>query len=168
MFEACPNFGGAQKLLVFIQVILEKGKVTHYSILAWRIPWMLQSMGSQRVRHDLATFAFTFPKNIQHWFPFNWLLWSPCITRTLKSLLQHHSSKASIVLCSTFFMAELLYQYMATGKTTGLIIQIFASKVMALIFNMLSRFVSFSSKEQASSNFLAAVTVHKWFWSLRK
>ena len=60
---------------------------------------------------------------------------------TLKSLLQHHSSKASIVWCSSFFMIELLHQYMTTGKTTALIIQIFASKVMAFISSMLSRFV---------------------------
>ena len=60
---------------------------------------------------------------------------------TLKSVLQHHSSNASIFQCSTFFMVELLHHYITTGKTTAFIEQVFASKVMALIFSMLSRFV---------------------------
>ena len=60
---------------------------------------------------------------------------------TLKSLLQHHSSKASILHCSTFFMIQLLHLYMTTGKTIALIIHISAGKVMSLLFNMLSRFV---------------------------
>ena len=60
---------------------------------------------------------------------------------TLKSLLQHHSSKASILLCSAFFMIQLSYLYMTTGKTTALTRWTFVSKVMSLLFNMLSRFV---------------------------
>ena len=60
---------------------------------------------------------------------------------TLKSLLQHHSSKASILWCSAFFMVQLSYLYMATGKTTALTILIFIGKVMPLLFNMSSRFV---------------------------
>ena len=57
---------------------------------------------------------------------------------TLKSLLQHHSSKASILWCSTFFMVQLSHVYMITGKTIALTICIFVSKVMSLLFNMLS------------------------------
>ena len=60
---------------------------------------------------------------------------------TLKSLLQHHSSKASVLQCSTFFMVQLSYPYMTTGKTIVLTRQIFVGKVMSLLFNMLSRFV---------------------------
>ena len=60
---------------------------------------------------------------------------------TLKSLLQHHSSKASILQCSAFFIAQLSHPYMTTGKTTALIILPFISKVMSLLFNMLSRFI---------------------------
>ena len=60
---------------------------------------------------------------------------------TLKSLLQHHSSKASILLHSAFFMVQLSYLYMTTGKTVALTIQTFVSKVMSLLFNTLSRFV---------------------------
>ena len=75
----------------------------------------------------------------------------------LKSLPQHRSLKASILQHSAFFMVQLSHLYMTTGKTTGLTVRIFVSKVMSLLFNMLSRFVinlgmsrfPHSSKEQA-------------------
>ena len=60
---------------------------------------------------------------------------------TLKSLLQHHSSKASILWCSAFFIVQLSHPYMTTGKTTALTRWIFVDKVMYLLFNMLSRLV---------------------------
>ena len=60
---------------------------------------------------------------------------------TLKSLLQHHSSKASILWCSAFFMVQFSHPYMTTGKTIALTRRTFVSKVMSLIFDMLSRFV---------------------------
>ena len=60
---------------------------------------------------------------------------------TLKILLQHHSSKASILQCTTFFMVQLSHPYMTTGKTIALTIQTFIGKVMSLLFNMLSSFV---------------------------
>ena len=59
---------------------------------------------------------------------------------TLKSFLQHHSSKASI-LCSTFFIVQLSHQYMTTGKTIALTRWTFVDKVMSLLLNMLSRLV---------------------------
>ena len=65
----------------------------------------------------------------------------PAIQGTLKSLLQHYSSKASILWCSVLFMIQLSCQYMTTGKTIALNIQTFVSKVMSLLFNMLPRFV---------------------------
>ena len=61
---------------------------------------------------------------------------------TLKNLLQHHSSKATIFQCSAFFMVQLAHPYMTTGKTTALTIQTFIGKVISLLFNMLSRFPS--------------------------
>ena len=60
---------------------------------------------------------------------------------TLKSLLQHHSSKASILWCSAFFIAQLSYPYMTTGKTIASTRWTFVGKVMSLFFNMLSRLV---------------------------
>ena len=60
---------------------------------------------------------------------------------TLKSLLQHRSSKASILLCSAFFMVQLSHLYTTTGKTTALTRWTFVGKVMSLLLNMLSRLV---------------------------
>ena len=61
---------------------------------------------------------------------------------TLKSLLQHHSLKASILECSAFFMVQLSHPYMTTGKTIALTRWTFVGKAMSLLFNMLSRFVT--------------------------
>ena len=61
------------------------------------------------------------------------------VQETLKSLLQYHSSKASILQCSAFFIVQLSHPYMTTGKTIALTRQIFVSRVMSLLFNMLSR-----------------------------
>ena len=58
---------------------------------------------------------------------------------TLKSLLQYHSSKASILWCSAFFIVQLSHPYMTTGKTIALMKWTFVGKVMSLLFNMLSR-----------------------------
>ena len=60
---------------------------------------------------------------------------------TLKSLLQHHNSKSSILQCSAFFIVQLSHTYMTTGKDIALTRQTFVSKVMSLLFNMLSRLV---------------------------
>ena len=61
---------------------------------------------------------------------------------TLQSLIQHHSSKASILWCSAFFIVQLSHPHMTTGKTMALTRQIFVGKVMSLLFNMLSRLVT--------------------------
>ena len=63
------------------------------------------------------------------------------VQRTLKSLLQHHCSKASIIRLSAFFIVQLLHPYMTTGKATALPRWSFVGKVMSLLFNMLSRLV---------------------------
>ena len=63
------------------------------------------------------------------------------IQGTLKSLLQHHSSKASVLWCSAFFIVQLSHPYMTTGKTMPLARETFVGKVMSLLFNMLSRLV---------------------------
>ena len=63
------------------------------------------------------------------------------VQRTLKSLLQHHSSKASILRCSAFFMVQLSHPYMTTGKTIALTRWTFVGKVMSLLLNMLFRLV---------------------------
>ena len=65
----------------------------------------------------------------------------PAVQATLKSLLQHHSSKASVLWCSDFFMVQLSHPHKSTRKTIALTRQTFVGKVMSLLFNMLSRLV---------------------------
>ena len=82
------------------------------------------------------------PMNTQDGLSFrmDWL-GLPAVQGTLKSLLQHHSSKASILQCSAFFIVKLLHPYMTSGKTIALTRWTFVDKVMSLLFNMLSRLV---------------------------
>ena len=83
------------------------------------------------------------------------------VQRTLKSLLQHQKSKASIIPRSAFFMVQLSHPYMTTGKTIALITQTFVSKVLSLLFNMLSRFViAFLLRSKCLlNNFMVTVTI---------
>ena len=78
---------------------------------------------------------------------------------TCKSLLQHHSSKASILRCSAFFTVQLSHPYMTTGKTIGWTRQTFVGKVMSLLFNMLSRLLITFLPRSKPLNFMAAVTI---------
>ena len=82
---------------------------------------------------------------------------------TLKSLLQHHSSKASILWCSAFFMVHLSYPYMTTEKNIVLTRHTVVDKVMSLFFNMLSRFVTAFLPRRKCLNFIAAVTIRGGF-----
>ena len=81
------------------------------------------------------------PSNEYSGLIFFWMNWLDllAVQGTLKSLLQHHSSKASILWCLAFFLVQLSYPYMTTGKTKALIRRTFIGKVMSLLFNMLSR-----------------------------
>ena len=83
------------------------------------------------------------PMNIQGWSPLGLtgLTSLQSVQGTLKSLLQHHSFKASVLQHSVYFMVQLSYPYMTTGKTKALTIQTFVSKVISVLFNILSRFV---------------------------
>ena len=74
---------------------------------------------------------------------------------TLKSLLQHHSSKVSILQCSAFFRVQLSHPYMTTGKTIALTRRTFVRKVMSLLFNMLSRLVILEMEMAIHSSVLA-------------
>ena len=85
------------------------------------------------------------------------------VQRTFKTLLQHHSLKASVLWHSAFFMVQLSYPYMITGKTIALTIQTCVVKVMSLLFNMLSRLVIAFLPGTSVIYFLAAVTVHSDF-----
>ena len=109
------------------------------------------------------SFSFSISPSTEHsWLIYFRIDWFDlqAVQGTLKSLSQHHNLKASILWFSAFFMVQLSHPYMTTGKTIALTIWTFVGKVISLLFNMLS---SFSSKEQASFNFLAAVTIHSDF-----
>ena len=82
---------------------------------------------------------------------------------TLKSLLQHYSSKASIPQCSAFFIVQFSHPYLTTGKTIALTKRTFVGKVMSLLFNMLSRLAIAFLPRSKHLNFMAAVTVHSDF-----
>ena len=90
------------------------------------------------------TFSFNISPSNEHpgliSFRMDWLDLL-AVQRTLKSLLQHHTSKASILQHSAFFIGQLSYPYMTTGKTIALSRWTFVGKVMSLLFNMLSRLV---------------------------
>ena len=90
------------------------------------------------------SFSFSISPSNQHpgliSFRVNWLDLL-AVQGTLKSLLQHHSSKASIFWCSTFFIVQLSHPYMTTGETIALTRWTFVGKVMSQLFNMLSRLV---------------------------
>ena len=81
------------------------------------------------------------PMNIQDWFPSRWTGLISLQSKTLKSLLQYHGSKASILWCLAFFIVQLSHPYMTTGKTLTLTRQTFVGKVMSLLFNTLPMFV---------------------------
>ena len=91
---------------------------------------------------SIRALASVLPMNIQDWFPLR-IDWFDllAVQRTFRSL-EHHSLIASILQCSPFFMAQLSYPYMTTGRTIALTRWAFVSKGMSLLFNMLSRFVT--------------------------
>ena len=91
----------------------------------------LFTSGSQ----NIGASALVLPMNIQDWFD---LL---AVQGTLKHLLQHHSSKASLLRPSAFFTVQLSHPYMTIGKTIALTRQTFFGKIMSLLLNMLSRLV---------------------------
>ena len=88
---------------------------------------------------EVSASASVLPMNIQDWFPLGWTGWITLQSKGL-SLLQHHSSKASILQCSALFIVQLSHPYMTTGKTIALTRWTFVCKVMSLLLKMLSRF----------------------------
>ena len=83
---------------------------------------------------------------------------------TLKNLLQDHSSKASILWCSAFFIVQLSHAYMTSGKTIALTRRTFVGKVTSLLFNMLSRLViTFLPRSKHLFNFMASMTIYSDF-----
>ena len=120
----------------------------HPLLLLLPIPPSIRLFSSESTLHmrwpKYWSFSFNISPSSEHpgliSFRMDWLdLFA--VQGTLKSLLQHHSSKASILQCSTFFTFQLSHPYMTTGKTIALTRWTFVGKVISLLFNMLSRLV---------------------------
>ena len=100
----------------------------------------LFTSGGQSIGVSASTSVFTM--NTQDWYPLGWTGWISSQSKGgLKSLLKHHSSKASILQRSAFFIVQLSHPHMSTGKTIALTGWTFVGKVTSLLFNMLSRLV---------------------------
>ena len=118
----------------------------HPLLLLPPIPLSIRVFSNESVLHirwpKYWTFSFSISPSNEHpgliSFRVRWLDLL-AVQGTLESLLQHHSSKASILLCSAFFTVQLLHPYMTTGKTIALTRRTLVGKVMSLLFNMLSR-----------------------------
>ena len=95
--------------------------------------------GGQRI--GVSASASVLTMNIQGWFPLGLELDLFAVQGTLKSLLQHHSSKASILWCSAFFTVQLSHPYMTTGKTIVLTRRTFVGKVMSLFLKNINLFI---------------------------
>ena len=95
------------------------------------------ALGGQSI--GVSATASVLQMNIQDWFPLGWNGWMSLrdLQGTLKSLLQHHSSKASFLRCLAFFIVQLSHPYMTTGKIIALTRWTFVGKVMSLLINML-------------------------------
>ena len=85
--------------------------------------------------------ASVLSMNIQNWFPSGWTGWISLQSKGLSRVHQHHSSKASILQCSAFFIVQFSHPHMTTGKTIALTRWTYVGKVTSLLFNMLSRLV---------------------------
>ena len=95
--------------------------------------------GGQSIR--VSASASVLSLNTQDWFHLEWTDWISLLYKGFSRVFSNTSSKASILWCSTFFMVQLLHQYVTTGKTIALTRCTFVGKVISLLFNMLSRFV---------------------------
>ena len=134
---------------------IESVMPSNHLILCRPLLLLLSIFPSIRVFSNESALRITWPKDwsfscsisptIEHpgliSFRMDWLDLR-AVQGTLKSLLQHHSSKASILRCSAFFIVQLSHPYMTTGKTVVLTRWTFVGKVMSLLFNMLSRLVT--------------------------
>ena len=120
----------------------------HPLLLLPPIPPSIRAFSNESTLHmrwpKYWSFSFSISPSSEHpgltYFRMDWLDLL-ALQGTLKSLLQHHSSKTSILQCSAFFTVQLSHPYMTTGKTIALTRRTFVGKVMSLLLNMLSRVV---------------------------
>ena len=150
--QASLSITNSQRLLKLMSI--ELVMPSNHLILCHPLLLLLSIYPSIRVFFNESVLCFRWPK---YWsfsfsisppneysglisFRMDWL-YLPAVQGTLKSLFQHHSSKASVLRCSAVFIVQLSHPYMTTGKTIALTRWTFVGKVMSLLFNMLSRLV---------------------------
>ena len=160
MNRSTPGLPVHHQLPEFTQMSIELVMLSSHFILYCALLLLPSIFPSIRVFSNESALRIRWPKywsfsfNISHSnehsglisFRMDWLDLL-VVQGTLKSRLQHHSSKASILRRSAFFIVQLSHPYMTTGKTIALTRWTFVDKVMSLLLNMLSRFHNFSSKE---------------------
>ena len=147
-----PGFSVLHCLLEFAQIHVQSFSASG----SFSVSWLFTSE-AEASHIGASASASVLPMTVQS-FGIDWLDLL-AVQGTLKSLLQHHSSKASILQCSAFFMIHLSHLYMTVGKTIALTRWTFADKVMSLLFNMLSRFVTTFLPRSKCLNFMAEVTI---------
>ena len=163
-FRVHPNSRSLLKLMSIMSVMPSNHLIFCHPLLSPSIPPSIRVFSSVSVLHIRWPKCWSFSFSISPSNEYSGLIsfrrdWFDllAVQGTLKSLLQHHSSKASVLRHSAFCMVQISHPYMTTGKTIALTRQTFVGKVMSLLFNMLSRFVinlgmsrfPHSSKEQA-------------------
>ena len=148
--QACPSFTISQSL---VKVMSIESVMPHdHLILCCPILLLPSIFHCVRVFSNELTLCIRWPKYWSFIFSispsndYSGLIsfiidWFDLVKSLVKSLLQHHSSKASVLWCSAFFIVQLSYPYRSTGKTIALTTRAFVSKVMSLLFNMLSMLV---------------------------
>ena len=149
---ACLSITNSQSLLklIYIELVM----TPNHLILCRPLPLLLSIFPSIRVlfqwvsssHHVAKVLEFQLQHQSFQWIPRTISFRMDCldllaVQGTLKGLLQHHSSKASILQCSAFFIVQLSHSYMTTGKTTALIRQTFVGKVMSLLSRLVITFL---------------------------
>ena len=153
MNRSTPGLPVHHQLPEFTQIMsIESVMPSNHLILCWPLP-LLPPIPPRVFSNESAlcmrwpkywSFSFSISPSNEHPGPISFRMdWLDLLTvqGTLKSLLQHHSSKTSILRHSAFFIVQLSHPYMTTGKTIALTRRTFVGKVMSLLFNMLSRLV---------------------------
>ena len=130
-FTKMVNFKLSLNYIWFLEVI---GKWVWYTYI-WSISKQIYKPFQQTKIRKKKSLWLVYTLDLTSWMEWLDLL---AVQGTLKSLLQHHSSKAQILRCSAFFTVQLSHPYMTTGKTIALTRQTFVGKLMSLLFNMLS------------------------------
>ena len=171
--QASLSITNSRSLLKFM--LIESVMPSNYLILCWLLLLLPLILPSIRVFSNesalcirwpnMGASASVIPKNSQDWFPLGLTDLISLQSKGLKNLLQHHSSKASILWCSAFLIVQLSHPYMTTGKTITLTRWTIVSKVMSLLLNMLFRLVIDFLPRSKHSLFHGYSNLLQWFWS---